>query len=64
MDTTSIGAASVTTSEHSFDRDALPGAGRMAMYTYSWPFDERQAEVLKEFDLGVQDDREAIQIII
>jgi hypothetical protein len=29
-----------------------------------WPFDERQAEVLKELDLGVQDDREAIQIII
>jgi hypothetical protein len=28
-----------------------------------WPFDERQAEVLKELDLGVQDDREAIQII-
>jgi hypothetical protein len=28
------------------------------------PFDERQAEELKELDLGVQDDRGAIQIII
>jgi hypothetical protein len=30
----------------------------------SWPFDERHAEVLKELDLGVQDGREAIQVII